>query len=80
MRKAVYIKWIDSAGPGASSWRAYPTAGFTPLVIHSIGFVHEESKKHITIGLSYDAQEEPNVDYFLAIPKVAILKRKAIKL
>lgn len=74
--KAIYVEWVDSAA--SVGWyhpKNYDPAAFT---VKSVGFVMQETKKTVVISTSLaynDKYADP-----LTIPKVAITKRRWVKL
>lgn len=74
--KAVYLEWIDS-----SSERGWcnPTKNLD-LTCKSVGILVEETADRLVIANSHDANNEPMYTGVMHIPKVAITKRRALKL
>jgi len=76
----VYIEWIDSSTTGA----VWTTKGDLREVINArvrtIGFVIHETDTNIVICHSIGDDEDEEVGGDISIPKVAIRKRRAIRL
>lgn len=76
--KAAYIEWLDSHSthlPG--TWHEPEALSNKITVIYSVGFILKESSKSVTLVSSVT---EGQVAGDITIPKVAIIKRKRIKL
>lgn len=75
----IYLEWVDSEA--ASGWDVLANSDYdrTGLIIKSIGYICGESGNEIFISTSWDEDNKKYID-ILAIPKVAIIKRKKIKI
>lgn len=83
--KPQYFCWVDSSNLDGSGWVNTDEIDdrLENLMIHTVGFVINETKHAVTISHSVDHPSEilQNVAHSpLTIPLCAIIKRKAIKL
>jgi len=74
--KPVYIEWLDSHG--GEGWIRSDDINEPKLLIKTIGWLVKEHSDYVILTTSYN--EWNNILSQLAIPKVAIVKRKIIKL
>lgn len=72
--KMVRIEWVDSARPPAG-WDARKMT-VRPVKCVSVGMVHEETKRHITLAGSYTPGQ---VAELFAIPRSCIKSMKELK-
>lgn len=78
--KLRYVRWIDSNG--GSGWTPLTTlAWFSPVEIHSIGWLLKEDGESLTLVQSYDARPEgkPNGDNFVNIPMSAVIEVRKLR-
>lgn len=72
-----YVEWLDSHSTSDGAWHTAREIGRHPMKIRSIGWVLRETKRSLTL-VAHLASEQFSGD--MVIPKVAIVKRKKIKL
>lgn len=70
--QAVYLEWVDSAGPG-NHWVFPEDCTMKPTTIHTRGFVVKETKKSVTVASSISTSG--CVGGMMTIPKIAIKSR-----
>jgi len=70
----LYVVWTDAYF--IHGWDVPEDLDFDDAVIHSVGFLLEDSKKRIVIAMSKD--EEEAADY-LVIPRVWVKSTKVLK-
>jgi hypothetical protein len=77
MKKIFYIRWVDSST--SEGWQHAPNESTQISVIDTIGYLVYEDKKHIEIAHSHfkDCNTHNGI---IAIPKVAIMKRREVML
>lgn len=73
--KPIYIEWLDSHG--GEGWVRSEDIDEPKLLIKTIGWLVKEHKDYVILSTSKN--EWNSVISQLAIPKVAIVKRKALK-
>ena len=73
--KVYYIEWVDATA--AAGWT---DCGITPMPCVSVGFLVEETKKHICLALTTDPDGEEVYNALMSIPKGWIKKKKRIKI
>jgi hypothetical protein len=77
--RMVIVTWVDSCGLEGWTFPRDAEAWADGLMtIHSAGFVFRETKELLTLCLSYDHQEDPNVNGLFQIPKCSIKKIKTV--
>ncbi len=77
LSKIVDVEWIDSCM--SSGWHDRSGYGLQKASrCRSVGFLLSESKTHLQLALSQDADCD-NINGAITIPKVAILKRRAVR-
>ena len=77
-KRIVYVEWLDSRGTDGA-WEAVDESGpMPPSRCHSVGFVLEDHKNYITLGMTKSA-ETGQVMARLSIPKGIITKRIRLK-
>ena len=77
--KLVLIEWIDAAGCGPR-WNSLDVImSSNTLTIRSVGWLVDESTKHVTIVSSMDNQEAPQCMGDHAIPRSAIKSMMTLK-
>lgn len=81
--KLYYVEWVDSAFvPGA--WVHKRDLEVGTCVCKSVGFLFRDEKDYIVLvaSCSDDREDPDDAEYFgvVSIPKVAILKKKVLKL
>lgn len=75
--KVVYIEWLDTIKQ--LDWEIIKDLNIDINISKSIGWLVKENELSLVIALSYD-DDTKSVSCFKNIPKVAIKKRKYIKL
>lgn len=76
----VYVEWIDSAGFAEGGWHQRDVVdSLGPHVISSVGWIIKEEDDYIVM-CSHISSDGTNLAGEKCIPKVAIQKRKKIKL
>lgn len=71
--KAIYLEWIDSAGPSDHYWVHPENCTMNPTTIHTRGYLVKERKKSVTVAASISTSG--CVGGLMTIPKVAIKSR-----
>lgn len=74
--KVIYVEWVDSFA--FKGWFSSEGADTDLYLIKTVGYVVKETKKALVISHSFG--DNKNVMDPLSIPKVAIKKRKWVKL
>lgn len=79
--KPVYVEWWDSSSVVTAGWqREDELPSSDPLLVRSIGFLYEKSKKAVRLLATY--YEQPSglvMDGVTDIPIVAIKKLRYLK-
>jgi hypothetical protein len=73
-RHIVEIEWEDSAGYNSFAWIS-KREKLTPLIVHSVGYVHHEDKRHIELAPHVSPDQTCGN---MSIPRSAIRKVKKL--
>lgn len=75
--RLLYVKWVDSQSTAEGTWHTARQIDDKVKPCHSVGWVLKETKTSITLVGSH-VGEEYGGD--ITIPKVAIIKKRRIRL
>ena len=79
-RKAIYLQWQDSGGH--NGWQNPADLHQTPMHCETLGWFVGENAECITVALNgcFDGTSSKPFGEFVTVPKVAITKRKWMRL
>ena len=74
-----YVEWVDSTG--GNRWEPLgDVVKERPHQVRTVGFVVAEGDDYVTLAAGHDQQPAyENVDLYLVIPKLAILKSETLR-
>jgi len=75
-RPITYVKWVDSASYSDQQWYSLSDHDHGIATIEAVGILVHEDKNFISLVMNISKQDSVVGD--MAIPKVAILKRKVL--
>jgi len=79
--KIYLVKWFDAQS--SDGWELYnQKEENSDMIIYTVGFLIDENKNYIRIGLSFGQNKNGNNLQFngtMAIPKRCIIKKKQLK-